>query len=198
MFVEMEEKIKTLEGVISCRITGEEEINEIHIIAQRGRDPKRIVRDVETVILVEFNTEIDHKKISIAQVDRQEDAIQENRVELISIFRENNKQVCHFRMNINDLPVEEDFQGAPGETLSNIVARGILSIIIHHTSFPGQIWVENVFTTGMNNEIVIVQLVIHRVNGTEERLVGASYVNHDLPLATGKACLKAMNRRINT
>lgn len=200
MFGELEEKIKELEGIISCKITGDKEIDEIHIIASKNRDPKRIVRDIETMVLVNLDQEIDHKKISIAQVNQAGEAIVENRVEIISIYRENNRPVCHFRLNINDNLVEEEINGSVEETLPIMVAEGMVDIIQKYTSFKGKIRVENVFTTGINDEIVIVQLVVYK-NGNlndQERLLGAAYINHDLPLATGKACLKALNRRLNS
>lgn len=200
-FTDLEEKILELEGVFSCIITGEENIEEIHIVASKNRPPKRIVRDIETMVMVNSNTEINHKKISIAQVSNASEAVVEDRVEIISIFRENNKPVIHFRININDSLVEEEIDTIDviyEEVLPETVARGLIDIIQKYTSFQGKIRLEQCFTTGINNEIVIAQLLVYgKGKGDKERLVGAAYVNNELPLATGKACLKALNRRLN-
>lgn len=199
MFAELEEKIKELDGIISCKITGEEEIDEIHIIASKGRDPKRIVRDIETVVLVNLEREVDHKKISIAQINQSRGEGNENRIIINSIFRENNRPVCHLRLDINGELVEEEIRGSIEEPVHMIVARGMAKTIEKYTGFSGKIRVENVFTTGINDEIVIVQLILFKdTNLTEkERLVGAAYTNHDILLATGKATLKAVNRQLN-
>ncbi len=200
MFNELQEKIIGLEGVISCKLTGEEQrLDEIHIIASKNRDPKKIVRDIETMVLVTIGKEIDHKKISIAQVKNPAEAIIENRIEIISIYRENNRNICHFKLTINDNLIEKEVESNYEEDLSITIARGIVEIIVQYTMFQGKVRVENVFVTGINNEIVIVQLVLaeNEKMTNPERLIGAAYINNELPLATGKACLKALNRRLN-
>lgn len=200
MFNELQEKIIGLEGVISCKLTVEEQrLDEIHIIASKNRDPKKIVRDIETMVLVTIGKEIDHKKISIAQVKNPAEAIIENRIEIISIYRENNRNICHFKLTINDNLIEKEVESNYEEDLSITIARGIVEIIVQYTMFQGKVRVENVFVTGINNEIVIVQLVLaeNEKMTNPERLIGAAYINNELPLATGKACLKALNRRLN-
>jgi len=200
MFKELEERIKELEGIISCKITGDNDIDEIHIIASNNRDPKRIVRDIETMVLVNLDEEINHKKISIAQVNQARKATDYNRIEIVSISNENNRPVCHFRLNINDNMVDEKITGTIEKSLPMMVAEGMVEILGKYTSFKGKIRVENVFTTGMNDEIVVVQLVVYEHNNflCQERLIGSVYINQNLPLATGKACLKALNRRLNS
>lgn len=200
MYNQLQEKIIGLEGVISCKLTGEEQrLDEIHIIASKNRDPKKIVRDIETMVLVTIGKEIDHKKISIAQVKNPAEAIIENRIEIISIYRENNRNICHFKLTINDNLIEKEVESNYEEDLSLTIARGIVEIIVQYTMFQGKVRVENVFVTGINNEIVIVQLVLSDSEKmtNPERLIGAAYINNELPLATGKACLKALNRRLN-
>jgi hypothetical protein len=200
MFKELEERIKELEGVISCKITGDKNIDEIHIVASNNRDPKRIVRDIETMVLVNLDEEINHKKISIAQVNQAREATNYNRIEIVSIFSENNRPVCHLRLNINDNVIEEKITNTIEKSIPMMVAEGMVEILGKYTSFKGKIRVENVFTTGMNEEIIVVQLVVYEHDNflCQERLIGSAYINQNLPLATGKACLKALNRRLNS
>ncbi len=65
-----EQALKQIRSVSAARIrmTEQGEIEEIHILAGGERNPKQIVRDVESVLVVQFGLEFDHKKISIAQV----------------------------------------------------------------------------------------------------------------------------------
>ena len=197
MHNELEEKIIDLEGIISCKIKGNNKIEEVHTVASRNRDPKKIVRDIETMVFVNLDQEISHKKISIAQIDQINKEINENRIEIISIHKENSRPNFHFKLEINDNMIEEEIKGEVGD-MPAIVAEGIIDIIQKNTSFPYNIRIENVFTTGLNNELVIIQLLIYNKNANnKERLVGASYINHNFPLSIGKACLKALNRRLN-
>ncbi len=199
MYSDLEKKITELEGIFSCRITGEKGIDEVHIVASNDREPKRIVRDVETMVLVNLDQEIDHKKISIAQISGSGEEVSENRVEINSIFRENNRPVCYLRLNINGDSVEEKIEGLVEEPIYMTVAKGMVETIQKHTSFNGRIRVENVFKTGINDEIVIVQLILYKNTNSseEERLIGATYINNDLLLAAGKATLKAVNRLLH-
>ncbi len=198
MFNELEKKIIELEGIISCKVTGKNEIDEIHIVANKDRDPKRIVRDIETMVLVETNKEINHKKVSIAQVSQAEKTTTKNRIEIISIHKENNSPIYHFKLNINDNIVEETINGSIQDILPVEVVEGLIQSIQKYTNFDGKVIVEHVLITGVNNEIIIVQLIVYnKGNSNGEKLLGASYIKHNLPLAAGKACLKALNRRLN-
>ncbi|KYH31445.1 hypothetical protein MOMUL_23540 [Moorella mulderi DSM 14980] len=47
-------------------------ISEIHIMAGSNRNPKQIVRDVESALLIQLGITVDHKKISVVQVQGQE------------------------------------------------------------------------------------------------------------------------------
>ncbi len=198
MFNKLEKKIIDLKGIISCKITGKNEIDEIHIVANQNRDPKRIVRDIETMVLVETSKEINHKKISIAQVNQTDNVTTGNRIEIISIYKENNSSTYHFKLKINDNVVEEKINGSIEEVLPFEVVEGLIQSIQKYTSFDGKIIVEHVLITGINNEIIIVQLIVYNNNKySGEKLLGASYIKQDLPLAAGKACLKALNRRLD-
>ncbi|MFW5976753.1 MAG: hypothetical protein ACOCQS_02285 [Bacillota bacterium] len=197
MFEEVKEKIKELDGIISCKITGDSEIDEIHIIADKRRQPKRIVRDVETIVLVNTDKEINHKKISIAQVNSESGESNSRKVKLISIYQEHNKPIIHIQLSVNGDSISKKIEGSFEQPISKIVAEGMAEMIMDYTNFPGRIRVENVFKTGINNEILIVKLILFNGGYSEEKLVGAVYINDNLPLAAGKACLKALNRKIN-
>jgi hypothetical protein len=43
-------------------------ISAIHIVSATRRSPKQIVRDVESVLLADFDIKIDHRKVSIARI----------------------------------------------------------------------------------------------------------------------------------
>lgn len=196
MFQDLIEKINKLDGIISCKITGNDDIDEVHIIADKKRNPKRIVRDVETVILVNQDKDIDHKKISIAQFEHNEEKHDIDRLEIISIFKENNNPICHYRLKINDNIYTGESSDKPDEPLMYKAASGMAKMLEKYIKLPGKLRVENVFKTGIKDEIVIVQVTLFNEHGMEERLLGSTYINQDLPLAVGKACLKALNRKI--
>ena len=62
--------IMKLAGVLNVNVVFEDgEITEIHILADTNRTPKQIVRDVQSLFMAQFHREVDHKIISVAQID---------------------------------------------------------------------------------------------------------------------------------
>ena len=72
----MEEKLSRLEddlrrvpGVKSARIVGRGSPTEIHIVASHERTPKQLVRDVQSLAQAGFGLPIDHRIVSIVQLE---------------------------------------------------------------------------------------------------------------------------------
>lgn len=72
----MDEKLTRLErdlqrvpGITSARIVGEDAATEIHIVATRERSPKQLVRDVQSLAQAGFGLSIDHRIVSIVQLE---------------------------------------------------------------------------------------------------------------------------------
>ena len=63
--------LNQLPGIINSKIIVDEEGNliEIHILSDTGRSPKQIVRDVQSALLANNNLKVDHKIISVAQIE---------------------------------------------------------------------------------------------------------------------------------
>lgn len=66
---EMEGALARIRSVLGARIIDDEkgEIIEVHILASDERNPKQIVRDAESTLLVKFGRRVDHKKIGVVQ-----------------------------------------------------------------------------------------------------------------------------------
>lgn len=59
-----------LQGVLSAHVSfnGQDEIEEIHVLANFDRSPKQIVRDIESILVTQRGLRFDHKKVSVAQI----------------------------------------------------------------------------------------------------------------------------------
>lgn len=66
-----EDTIRQIREVMAVRVVAGSrgDIDEIHVLAGNGRGPKQIVRDIESSLIAQFGLSIDHKKISVAQVE---------------------------------------------------------------------------------------------------------------------------------
>ncbi|MCJ7806863.1 MAG: hypothetical protein MUP57_04880, partial [Clostridia bacterium] len=66
---EIESIISQIQGVSSGRLVCQDgDIVEIHVLADKTRSPKQVVRDIESAVLIKLGLELDHKRISVAQL----------------------------------------------------------------------------------------------------------------------------------
>ena len=86
---EIEDLVKNLKSVINCRITQDENenIKEVHIVANESRSAKQISRDVQSIIAAVYDAKVDYKKISIAQVKESKQDHCERKLKIKSIER---------------------------------------------------------------------------------------------------------------
>ena len=64
------EYINRLPGVISSDVVIDgDTISEVHVLSNLTRTPKQLVRDVQSVFYARFHKKIDHKVVSVAQID---------------------------------------------------------------------------------------------------------------------------------
>jgi len=84
---DIETTLSRLRGVVSVRMVTDDrgDIVEIHVLADSGRHPKQISRDIESALFSEHGVRIDHRKISIAQVREMEEPAHEVRLKFLSI-----------------------------------------------------------------------------------------------------------------
>lgn len=69
---QVEQLLSGLEGVGSLKIVpdGHGGIDEVHVVSSSSIGAKQIVRNIESALLAEFGLQIDHRKISVAQLSR--------------------------------------------------------------------------------------------------------------------------------
>src|SRR5690554_6829159 len=66
----LQELINDVEGIVSSKVKLDDRGNpiEIHALADKSRNAKQIVRDIQSAVTAKFSLEIDHRIISIAQL----------------------------------------------------------------------------------------------------------------------------------
>jgi hypothetical protein len=67
--VQLERGLQRIQGVRSVRVVGDEAPSEIHVIATQERTPKQVVRDVQSMAQAGFGMPIDHRIVSVVQLD---------------------------------------------------------------------------------------------------------------------------------
>lgn len=194
-----QEMINKISGVISTKIVHQEnEIQEMHILANNLRAPKQIVRDIESILLTSFDYRIDRKVISIAQIETEDcDPIKRIKMGGISLDVQPNMLECKVKL----IYEEEEFVVTQVgiKTAANrkkIVAKATIDAV---EKILGQTFifdVQDVIST-TNRDITFVSVLVNMViNESEETMIGSAIVRNDINEAIAKATLAAINRRV--
>ena len=200
-----EQAIKQIKCVIAARINvnNQGEIEEVHILAGSGRAPKQIVRDVESILVAQFDLQIDHKKISVAQVEDDGEAtlatLVSTRLKLIGVTLRTINGMAEVKVELlsGDLLMEGLAQGPSSshnklrlfvEATLKALAPVTVDKFIFVTDDVGIIQLSK-------QQIALVSITLIAPMG-EQSLTGCALVKNDDREAVVKATLDAVNRKL--
>jgi len=198
-FASIRDMIAKIEGVLNVKVVNEnDELLEVHILANSLRAPKQIVRDIESALLAAFDYRIDRKIISIAQIQTEDnDPIRRVRYSGIDFKTEGSALECSVRLTHDGEEYEEPVTLV--KTVANakrIVAEAAIKTI---EKILGQAYlfsVEDVISSASRNITYITVIVSMVIDDREELMIGSAIVKNDINEAIAKAALDAVNRRI--
>lgn len=198
-FEAFQSMICKIDGVINVKLIAEnDEIKEIHILANNFRSPKQIVRDIESSLLAAYDYRIDRKVISIAQIQTDESEgykrIKYNGISLKSedVVLECSVSLVYEGEEYSDLVTGIKTAANRRKIVADATVKSIEKIL-------GQAYLFNVEDVILNTSrgITFVSVLINMlVNESEQALVGSAIVRQDVNEAIVKAALDAVNRRI--
>lgn len=200
-----EQAIRQVRSVVAARINANDQgvIEEIHILAGPGRSPKQIVRDVESVLVAQFNLTVDHKKISIAQVEEDEDAAplqpEFKRPKLVGVTLRTVGSMAEARVEllVGDQTVEGVAQGpSSSHNKLRLFVDTTIKALAPLTLDKYVFVTEDVSINSLAKHHV-AQVALSLVSSSgEESLVGCALVRSDDREAVVKATLDAINRKL--
>jgi len=206
--------------VRSARIVTDQEggILEVHVVASSDRSPKQIARDVESMLVAKLGIQIDHRKISVAQVDGEEAAPAEyveapgggedaprdpalpsgeRRVEFIGVSVAQSHLTAEARVELamNGLTTVAVSSGADStDSVLRIIAEATIQGVQRFFEDDSVFTVSSVEQVTVGGKPIIAVNVCHLAERQEKVLVGACPVNGDVPRAAALATLDAVNR----
>ncbi|MCS7175689.1 hypothetical protein [Pseudothermotoga sp.] len=190
----LESIITQISGIVAARVVSDSDaIREIHIVADSGKNPKQIVRDVETAILASTGLRIDRKIVSVAQLNQeyqQEDDYSVESLKLEEIGK-------NLRITVSIKRDNETYEGvAEGPKTSlqrlKIAASAVLKALddLSNDVFS----VDDVRLINLAGKDFVVCHVTKLANGREKSLVGCAEVGRDTLIAAASAALDAWKR----
>ena len=196
---EIEKLINQLNGVLFSKIVLAEnqEIKEIHVITKDFYSPKKISRDIESLLIAKYNISLDYCKISIAQVRDEKDYSHRLKVADLSVVpSEENLQVM-VKLENNNKVFEGKINCANwNKNREYIVARATLDAITDFLNGKIFFQVDDIKKLKMDGkEVVLISINLINAQG-KENLVGAALAENNPNMAVVCAILKAVNRRI--
>ena len=197
----LQELINDIEGIVSSKVKLDDMGNlvEIHALADKSRNAKQIVRDIQSAVTAKFDLELDHRIISIAQLNCDSVVHREMRI----VFK--GMEVASKGLEIDVKVIlshgEKDYCGSQKginttTSINRTIAQATLKALTDFLNIGEIFVVEDVGTLNIaKTNVVVVAVACVDKNG-EQLLIGSSMNLGDIKEAVVKATLDAVNRRI--
>lgn len=202
MTEQIEKYLLKIRSVIGAKIITNDhnEIEEMHIVSDLRRAPKQILRDIEAIMLSEFNMPIDYKKVSIAQVKG--DSIktdQDPRVRLKSIEYSNLGSSIDVTVTLEKFNEMFSSTKTGIKTTSNVkrlAGIATLKAVEEYLGIYDVFVFEDSKEVSLSNVDVIIVTITSIYHHREELYTGTARVGTDINEAVTRATLDAVNRHI--
>ena len=199
---ECENLIKQIRDVISANIVlGEgKEIEEIHVLAEETRNAKQLVRDIETLLRVEYGIDLDHKKVSIVQLSKNHKAFQGKRLKFSAI--QYSLQGTQIEALVELTSAKRSCQGKSCGVNSSsnrlrLFAEATIEAVSSYLDVNSNVFLEDVVQHKVGNRNLISAALTYIQGPVEECLIGSALIKQDEKEAVVRATLSALNRRVS-
>ena len=223
---DVERALTGLKDVRSARIVTNDEggILEVHVVADTTRSAKMVARDVESLLVAKIGLSIDHRKISVAQVEEEGEetpeagptshvgakpaervetpaglylAPEDRRIEFVGVSLAQSNLVAQARVELSRAGVGTvaEATGADStDSVLRIVAEATMEAVQRYFENGGLFTVTAVEQMTVGGKPIVVAVVAHVYERGERVLVGACPSSGDVPRAVALATLDAVNR----
>lgn len=209
---EIEKFLKNLNGILFAKIilSEDQDIKEIHIITNHSSSPKKVIRDIESLLLAKYNIEVDYRKISIAQVNEDEmnNGHNPNESKPITRLKISNVAISnkgnHFEAVVDFENDEKKYSGKMSgvnweKNHEYLIAKAALEGINKFLEGLVFFQIDEIKEIKMESDKKLVIVSIDLIDSKrKENLVGSAMVDGDFGYAVVRAILKAVNRKILT
>lgn len=209
----VERLLRSVEGVDSLKIVpdGSGGIDEIHVLSRSDLGAKQIVRNIESALLAQFGLQIDHRKISIAQVREKDlpaptpglepeapEAARARRIVLRSFHvdrKAGERVLCRVVLGEDETEYEGEAQGPDyAKARLEVSAQAVLNALSKATEGASRFAIEGVSQVDLFGRRLAVALVHAAAGRATLSLPGIAEIHDSVEEAVVLACLNATNR----
>ncbi len=197
----MEQAIRQLPSVYAVRVALDETTGElfaIHVMTTPGRNPKKVVRDIETLCMVKFSYRVDYRKISLVQAMPDElSPFLRARLRLITVEERTSDDGHRVMVSLADdtstyLGIAEGDPDAQPLCLAARATLDALSSLLSSVTFKQP----DIEVVPIQGQSVLLLVLTLNDNRGEQQLLGSSFINANPLTAAARATLDAVNRRL--
>lgn len=205
---EFEEAVRQISGVRAASVvTGPDAVpTEIHVLAATGKAPKQVVRDVQSLALAQFDIDVDHRIVSVVQIDDDQaiestsepapDAAPRPAITSIMVRTTGAESEATVTLAAGGHIFEAKTIGPGGAShRPRLVAQATLQALSELLGTQAE--VENAVLQQVGTrELALVVLTVMVPRLGEQAVVGTALVRGDASDAVARAVLSALNRRL--
>jgi hypothetical protein len=197
---ECEGTIRRIRDVISARVmlTPDGLVEEVHVLASGGRNPKQLVRDVESALIAQ-GISVDHKKISVAQLSAEPAEGGSERPKLLgyTVAVSGRSIEARVRLGYRGTPVEGVAAG-PGTSSGRMrsLAEATLRAVAQCAGGQLAMFIDDCGISRLGQRTAATVVVTELDGAIERALVGSCLVRQEESEAIVRATLDAVNRRL--
>lgn len=197
----IERNLEKIESVVSCKIIlGEKDfIEEIHIVSNGSKSPKQIVRDVQSVLIATYDIQVDHKKISVAEIMDESLKKAECRLKLQSVSHDSNGTKATIKVSLSDHKntYENILSGINSyRNIERMLVEATLKNVEDACGVSDTFILEDIRTIPVSTEKAVIVVVMALIDGMEKRFCGSCLIRSDFKEAVVRATLDAVNRYV--
>jgi hypothetical protein len=189
-------------GVVGARLVAgfDREVDELHVLTSLERAPKQTVRDVQTLLMARFGVTIDHRVVSVVQIEQPQGLTSRSRVTIERVGVSQSGVSVTAEVVVRDaddhyLGTHEGPSSASGQRRAT--ARATLEALRPLLGRDLAVELEGVEVIEVMGRPVIVTLVHFRTPRGELTVSGSALVRGAESDAVARSVLDALNRTLS-
>lgn len=196
-----EDAIRQIREVMAVRVVAGDRggIDEIHVLAGNGRNPKQIVRDIESSLMAQFGLSVDHKRISVAQVEEGASTTWgSGRLRLLGVrfTTDAARAEAEVKVEFDDVIHAGRASGPASETNRlRVAAEATLAAVSEYFNSGYQLSLDDILVIAVRDKRIALTIMTILSSGGEDTLTGSSLIRGAEQDAVARSVLDALNRR---